>query len=388
VKKVLEKPVEYYCKTADDYYKRMSRPNALLHKPFSSLVEAANAMAKLGPLLEGLHLGKTMTVLDFGAGTCWLSRYLATLGCRTICLDVSNTALQLGKRLFQAWPSLDEPIEPPQFLPFDGRHIDLPDSSVDRIICFEALHHVPNVREVLSEMYRVLAPGGIAGFAEPGEHHSQAPASQAEMLNYDVLELDIVIGDIWEAARHLGFSDIRFRLYSYPTVDMSFEERKALVRGRIPAHVTGHIVESMSQWSIFFLHKGKLVLDSRGTVGLRGEVHLLSKRMTVNSGQPFEIKVRCVNTGEAVWLGPDAYKNIGSVKLGPHLYDANMRLIEFELRRHNLRRILPGERLEASVLIDPLPSGNYILTVDLVAEFVAWFEVLGAVPPRLEVTVV
>ena len=384
---VIRKPVEHYCETAEQYYRSMARPNAILHKPFASLVEASNSMAKLAPLLEGLQLGKTMTVLDFGAGTCWLSRFLALLGCRPICLDVSRTALALGERLFREWPSLDGPIEAPRFLPFDGRHIDLPDGSVDRIVCFEALHHVPNVNEVLAEMYRVLAPGGIAGFAEPGEHHSESPASQGEMLNYDVLELDIVIADIWQAAKRLGFSDIRFRLYSFPTMDMSFEQRAALVAGRTPPHVARHVALSMSQWSIFFLHKGAPVPDSRGINGLKGEVRLREKAMTVLGGQPFEVQVECRNTGKAVWLGEDAYKNVGSVRIGPHLYDAGKRLIEFELPRHPVGRRLPGERSQERVRIGPLAPGSYILTFDLVAEHVTWFECVGTVPPSLSVTV-
>jgi cyclopropane fatty-acyl-phospholipid synthase-like methyltransferase len=111
--KIIDKPVEYYCRTAEEYYKKLPRPNAMLHKPFTSLVEASEMLTKLGPLLEGLQLGKKMTVLDFGAGTCWLPHFLALLDCRTICLDVSETALQLGERLFREWASLDEPIERP-----------------------------------------------------------------------------------------------------------------------------------------------------------------------------------------------------------------------------------------------------------------------------------
>src|ERR1017187_5148893 len=267
---IIDKPIEHYCRTAEEYYKALPRPDVMLHKPFASLIEASNSMAKLGPLIDGLKLGKKMTVLDFGAGTCWLSRFLQLLDCRPICLDVSETALRLGERLFREWPSLDQPLEEPRFLHFNGRKIELPDASVDRVVCFEALHHVPNWREALAEIYRVLVPGGIAGFAEPGEHHSETPASQAEMRNYDVLELDVVIGDVWNAANQLGFSDIRFRLYSFPTADMSFRDRSKLIGGNIPAAIAHHIVESMNQWSIFFLHKGEPTLDSRGIAGLGG----------------------------------------------------------------------------------------------------------------------
>ncbi|HTX38511.1 MAG TPA: hypothetical protein VME43_25965 [Bryobacteraceae bacterium] len=47
--------------------------------------------------------------------------------------------------------------------------------------------------------------------------------------------------------------------------------------------------------------------------------------------QPFEVQVECTNTGQAVWLDQQAYKNMGSVRSGPHLYDANRRLLQFEL---------------------------------------------------------
>jgi hypothetical protein len=210
------------------------------------------------------------------------------------------------------------------------------------------------------------------------------------MLNYDVLELDIVIADVWKMAQHLGFSDIRFRLFASPKVDMSFEERNTLATGEMLRHVLGHISWSMSQWSIFFLHKGKPLLDSRGTAGLRGEIKIIQAPATVPSGQPFEVKVQCINTGEAVWLGPEAYQQVGSVRIGPHLYDGDMRLITFDMPRHLLpRRVLPGESCDEVVCIGPLPTGDYIVTVDLVAELVAWFESLGlgTVPPKLNLAV-
>jgi hypothetical protein len=74
--------VEELNETADAYFRRLSDPTPLMSKPFTFLHEAPEALQNLGLLLSGLHLGKTMTVLDFGAGTCWLSRFLAQLICR------------------------------------------------------------------------------------------------------------------------------------------------------------------------------------------------------------------------------------------------------------------------------------------------------------------
>ncbi|GEM_PF-77422 len=42
----------------------------------------------------------------------------------------------------------------------DANALDLPDGSVDLVLCHQLLHHVVRQEIVLSEMYRVLAPGG------------------------------------------------------------------------------------------------------------------------------------------------------------------------------------------------------------------------------------
>lgn len=37
-------------------------------------------------------------ILDFGAGTCWMSRLLAMLGCNVTAVDVSRKALEVGDK--------------------------------------------------------------------------------------------------------------------------------------------------------------------------------------------------------------------------------------------------------------------------------------------------
>jgi SAM-dependent methyltransferase len=45
--------------------------------------------------------------------------------------------------------------------------IDLPDASVDLVVCLGVLHHVPNVGRVIGELARVLRPGGRMIVREP-----------------------------------------------------------------------------------------------------------------------------------------------------------------------------------------------------------------------------
>ena len=45
--------------------------------------------------------------------------------------------------------------------------IDLPDGTMDVVVAFGVLHHIPNVTSVLSELIRVCRPGGILLIREP-----------------------------------------------------------------------------------------------------------------------------------------------------------------------------------------------------------------------------
>jgi SAM-dependent methyltransferase len=111
-------------------------------------------------------------------------------------VDVSATALKMGEILFKDYPPVGGCVAPPKFLCFDGRKLPLEASSIDRIICFDALNHVPNRPEIRQEFYRVLRSGGIVGFSEPVGRHSESPQAQMEMRNYGVLEDDIILEEL------------------------------------------------------------------------------------------------------------------------------------------------------------------------------------------------
>jgi Methyltransferase domain/Domain of unknown function (DUF4214) len=160
--------VEELAGTAEEYYRTtLEFSEGYLAKPFADPQDAPDLLGSFAQLVAGLRLAPGLTVLDFGAGACWTTRCLTQFGCAAIALDVSASALELGRQLYARLPPIgDRPS--PQFLVFDGRRIDLPDASVDRIFCFDAFHHVPNPAEVMQELGRVLRPGGVAGFFGAG----------------------------------------------------------------------------------------------------------------------------------------------------------------------------------------------------------------------------
>jgi SAM-dependent methyltransferase len=382
-KEVMRKySVEELCETAEQYYRVVSDPTPLMSKPFSFLHETPEMLQNIGLLLSGLHLGKTMTVLDFGAGSCWLSRYLSQLNCQTICCDASKTALDIGRRLFGEHPLIGTAVYEPSFLWFDGHRIDLPDESVDRIVCFDTFHHIPNPGEVIRELARVLKQGGIAGFSEPGRRHSQTPQSQYEMRNHKVLENDIDLDAISAYGTAAGFTELTVK--ALVDLEMPLRDYNALYGAgdahEIRSEIANQTYNTMFNRTIFFLHKGPLVRDSRSHVGLAHTMQLDRHDYFTELGAPLRVSITLTNSGEASWLHTNS-EIFGIVRIGTHLYDADDNLIAVDHSRHDLpASVRPGQTIQTTIDV-PLPEpGRFRLTFDLVAEGVTWFENVGSKP--------
>lgn len=386
---IQELTVEELCESAEEYFASIDDYTFHMVKPFGGIMDAPELLYQMSLLLSGLRLGKSMTVLDFGAGTCWFSRFLNQMHCATISVDPSTTALRIGEELFERLPILGESIAPPRFLPFDGHRIDLPDASVDRIVCFDAFHHVPNVADVLREFHRVLKDGGIVGFSEPGRNHSQNARAQYEMRHYGVLENDIRLDEIKSTAEEIGFGELRVKMVHPYGADLSYKEYQQITRWRfLPPRFWSELPSAMRRTTIFFFTKGTFALDSRSHLGLRHTIEVMESDAAGRVGQPLGLTLRLVNVGQSKWLHRNV-KDIGVVQVGVHLYDAGGRLLDLDFVRGRLDAdVPPGESVVTHVPVTFSEPGTYELAIDLVAEHVCWFENLGCRPARLEVEVV
>jgi SAM-dependent methyltransferase len=386
--------VEGLCKTADDYFAEFTAEDQSNYKPFGTMGDAPQCLKNLGDLLGGLELGVGMTVLDFGAGTAWLTRALSGLGVQMIALDPSRKALALGERL-AAVDAEREPRYPrlaPRFLPFDGFTIELEDESVDRVVAFDAFHHVPNPQEVLCELFRVLRPGGLVGMSEPGAQHAYSPQSQAEMRRHDVLENNIDPQRFAGYAHRAGFSEVWSLAHFEDSFRLTPEERASVVEDRVPEQLQRALFSalrgSLGNRSITFVRKGAQVLDSRRAVGLAYEVVEMSAPEAVSADQAFEVKVTWRNAGPATWRteGP---RDFGVVFAGLRIAAVDGTKRSGELVRARFPGpVAPGEVAAVAIPVPPMESpGSYELEVDLVAEQVAWFVHCGSEPRRCVVQV-
>ncbi len=378
-------------RTAEEYFASLKEWEHHLAKPFSKPDETPPILINVATMLQGLRLTPGMTILEFGAGSGWLSRFLTQLGCRVILLDVSPTALRIAETLYEKLPPIGA-RPAPQFLQFDGRRIDLPDGSVERILSFDAFHHAPNPDDVLREMGRILKPGGIAAFAEPGPRHSRTPLSQFEMRTYGVIENDIDIHAVWRIAQTCGFRDLKLAVFHSPPLHVSLDDYEDLLAGgAISVKWVAATRSFLRDVRSFFLFKeGVERDDSRRATGLACDIAAALVTSPVVEGQPIVIDATVTNRGTATWLPSDA--PAGGVALGAHLHDDAGKLITFDLHWERLtdppREILPGVTARVRVSLPPQPPGRYVLEIDCVASGVSWFAQLGSRPARVPVDVI
>ena len=386
-----------YNEAAERYFAEHADPQFLLDKPFSEPSLFAMYLVSAGTLIAGAKLRPGDTVIEFGAGSCWLSHFLNRYGCRTISIDVSETALALGRQLFERDPRTNWSLDP-RFLAYDGHTFPLNDAMCDRIVVFDAFHHVPNQREILAEMHRVLKADGVVAMHEPGRGHATMPSSVAETRAADVLENELVIEDLAALAEAIGFGTVNViaagttTLYELPAREIG---RFTGGSGRGLYQYWEKLCSDLLNRHYVLMYKG----DSRPTTARPDildsaqEVLRPTGRGWARHGVSIPVRLRVSNHGNTRWLHAGAGASRGGwTRVGVHLYEAGEvpRLIDFDWHRAGLGRdVDPASRLVVDLDLPPIArAGNYELHFDLVIEGLTWFAERGASAPAvLRVTV-
>jgi 2-polyprenyl-6-hydroxyphenyl methylase/3-demethylubiquinone-9 3-methyltransferase len=123
-------------------------------------------------------------VLDVGCGDGTFAGRLVELGAQVTGLDSAPTAL---KRARAAHPELE-------FVgPDSGGRLPFEDASFDTVTCVNVLQHVADVQSMLSEVRRVLVPGGLLAVAVPfhGRVRNVLIALRSFERHYDPFGLEL-----------------------------------------------------------------------------------------------------------------------------------------------------------------------------------------------------
>jgi ArsR family transcriptional regulator len=134
--------------------------------------------------LAGL-LNDEWVVGDLGSGTGQMAAAIAPFVARVIAVDRSADMLQAARRRVREWPNVEVRRGDLEALPVE-------DATLDAATLILVLHHVPDPAAVLSDVARVLKPGGRLLIAD--------------MLPHDHEEYRQQMGHVW-----LGFANDQMR---------------------------------------------------------------------------------------------------------------------------------------------------------------------------------
>jgi SAM-dependent methyltransferase len=141
----------------EDTVQRVKRANRELYDAVADRYEAVDGRrspeleAWLRATLETLRDGAAGggRLLDLGTGSGLVPRCAAGLFALRAGIDLSPRILALNRQAFDAAAAADV-----DRLPFAAESFDV-------VTCFAALHHLPAFAELVAEVARVLAPGGV-----------------------------------------------------------------------------------------------------------------------------------------------------------------------------------------------------------------------------------
>lgn len=363
---------------AERYFATHPNPGYLLDKPFSETHLVSKHLIDAGVLIDALRAAPGDVVAELGAGSCWLSHMLNRFGCTTIAIDVSPTAVALGRRLFERDPRTNWRLEP-KFLAYDGRRLPLADASCDRIVINDAFHHIPNQRDLLAEMHRILRSDGLVAMSEPGYGHAAAEHS-IEEAHSGVLENELVLEDVAALAESVGFREVTVVAAS-PLVRREIPARDlgAFMGGKRFAEYWKSFCSGLEQHHYIVLHKGPSQPTTRRPRHLLARIEIASITDVVSVGQRPHVALRVTNIGDTRWL---AQQGTGWTRAGAHLYRAGDRreLVEFDWWRAALPGdIQPGRHARLAADLPPFQEpGDYLAIFDLVVEGLTWFADRGS----------
>jgi SAM-dependent methyltransferase len=199
-----------------------------LCEPFINGRDTGRLLHDLGAMLSLLNPRMLEhPILDFGAGSCWITESLARMGQKVTAFDIHTDLEGCIDGRVGADIRIDRALI--SHVSGDGHAMPFEDGKFGHTLCYDTLHHMHDYDRVISEFSRVLKPGGRAIFVEPGAKHSTSPETVAFMnlKSHDPtwIERDVVLEEINRCALATGLSALVIVPMQHPCAATVFSLR-------------------------------------------------------------------------------------------------------------------------------------------------------------------
>jgi ubiquinone/menaquinone biosynthesis C-methylase UbiE len=99
----------------------------------------------------------TLNLLNVGGSAGLIDEFLSRHFRDVTSIDIDEKAIAYAASQFQS--------ENLHFTIGDALNMTFPDESFDAVVCSQVYEHVPDAKQMMDEIYRVLTPGGVVYFA-------------------------------------------------------------------------------------------------------------------------------------------------------------------------------------------------------------------------------
>ena len=399
---------EYLRRSGSDQWERL--------KPFAppgsiTAIEGLRLIQDFGACVALLNPSPQHRILDLGAGGGWASDWLQRLGLSVVAADLSSDLLGIAHRRLAESGGAYTVCGDSEALPFRA-------SSFDRVLCLNAMHHMPDLGKALSEIARVLSAEGRAVFAEPGIGHSRQSHAVRAVQEFGVQEADIDAAEFLDQCKVAGFPFVVIEPFAHivPGHGLTAEHwrnwrtlaaetrpfraarsfRRALLEllgtrkdselfaEAFSSQILRILGAAMQDHPIIVASKrpldGFLTRTENPRPALSALIHVVDGAEAVTAGEVICLQVEIQNTGSVTWIA-DAQTR-GHVRVGAQLLDSERRLLDRDYARQPITHNVPaGHAVSTNVSFKaPSTPGWYLLKLDLVSEGVSWFEPQGSTP--------
>lgn len=113
---------------------------------------------KMLSILDDYYSGNldTLEALDVGSSTGIMDNLISKRFKRFVGVDIDTTAIEHANKTYKS--------DKLSFFIQDSMNLAFRNASFDLVICSQVYEHVPDAKRMISEIYRVLKPGGICFF--------------------------------------------------------------------------------------------------------------------------------------------------------------------------------------------------------------------------------